>query len=102
MFQSVSAAPGDTIMTLASPFDCPQGLTFDGKYLWNVDRKSDMIYKIDPEDGSVDDSLQAPAYVPRGLAWDGERLWCVDAEEKLIFAVNPETELVERTIYCRV
>ncbi|UCC43509.1 MAG: transglutaminase [Candidatus Zixiibacteriota bacterium] len=102
VFQSIVAAPGDTIMSFTTPFDCPQGLTFDGEYLWNVDRKSDMIYKIDPQDGSVADSLPAPAYVPRGLAWDGERLWCVDAEEQLIYAINPETRVVEKTIYCPV
>lgn len=96
------ATPGDTIKSLATPACCPQGLTFDGKYLWNIDRMSDMIYKIDPDDGRILDSLPAPGYVSRGLTWDGRRLWCVDAEEELIYAVNPVTEIVERTLYCPV
>ena len=99
---SVSAVPGDTVKSLPAPSNCPQGLAYDGEYLWNVDRKSDMIYKIDPEDGSVVDSLPAPGYVPRGLTWDGRRLWCVDADENVIYAINPTTEIVERTIYCPV
>lgn len=94
------AAPGDTLGSIATPFDCPQGLTWDGKYLWNVDRKSDQIYQIDPASGAIRDSLPTPAYVPRGLTWDGQRLWCVDGEESQIYAINPKTRIVEKTIYC--
>ncbi len=98
----ILAAPGDTVRTFPSPSSCPQGLTFDGQYLWCADRKTDMIYKVDPRDGSVRDSFPTPGYVPRGLTWDGRRLWCVDAEEELIYAINPATQIVERTIYCPV
>jgi len=100
--QSLPAVPGDTVKSIPAPFSCPQGLTFDGKQLWNADRRSDMIYGIDPGDGSVVDSLPTPGYVPRGLTWDGQRLWCVDAEEELIYAINPTTQIVEKTIYCPV
>lgn len=100
--QSLPAVPGDTVKSIPAPFSCPQGLTFDGKLLWNADRRSDMIYGIDPGDGSVVDSLPTPGYVPRGLTWDGQRLWCVDAEEGLIYAINPTTQIVEKTIYCPV
>ncbi|HUV31868.1 MAG TPA: transglutaminase domain-containing protein [Acidobacteriota bacterium] len=96
------AAPGDTVQTFPVPLSCPQGLCFDGTYLWNADRKSDMIYKITPADGKVVDSLPAPGYIPVGLTWDGARLWCVDGGEGLIFAINPETRIVEQTIYCPI
>lgn len=99
---SLSAAPGDTVKSIAIPYTCPQGLTYDGEYLWNVDRKSDMIYKINPQAGEVVDSLPSPGYVPRGLTWDGQRLWVIDAEEGLIFGINPKTRIVEKTIYCPV
>jgi hypothetical protein len=97
-----SATPGDTITSIAAPMSCPQGLTFDGKYLWNVDRMTDMMYRIDPKGGSVIDSLTAPGFVPRGLTWDGERLWCIDVEEELLYAINPKTEIMEKAIYCPV
>jgi len=99
---SAIAVPGDTVKSFSAPYDCPQGLTFDGKYLWNVDRKSDMIYQIEPSDGLIVDSIPAPGYVPRGLAWDGKWLWCIDDEEGLIYAIDPKTEIVEKTIYCTV
>ncbi|HUU44188.1 MAG TPA: transglutaminase domain-containing protein [Acidobacteriota bacterium] len=94
------AAPGDTVKSVPSPFACPQGLTYDGSHLWCVDRRTDMIYRIDPADGAVTDSLPSPGYVPRGLTWDGRRLWCVDADEELIYAINPRTRIVEQTIDC--
>jgi hypothetical protein len=100
--QPLLAVPGDTVKSLPSPQSCSQGLTFDGEYLWNVDRLTDMIYRIDPKDGAISDSIPAPGYVPRGLTWDGRLLWCVDAEDELIHAINPKTEIVEKTIYCPV
>ena len=100
--QAVGAVPGDTVKSIAAPHSCPQGMAYDGKYLWVVDRHSDMIYKVDPSNGKTVDSLPAPGYVPRGLAWDGARLWCVDAEAGSIYAINPETEIVEQTIGCPV
>lgn len=99
---TVTATPGDTLRSITSPFYCPQGLTFDGTYLWNIDRRTDQIYKIQVSDGAVVDSIPAPGYVPRGLAWDGSLLWCADAEEQLIYGINPATRIVERTIYCPV
>ncbi len=100
--QSVQPAPGDTVKSFPTPSCCPQGLAFDGKFLWSVDRMTDMIYKIDPGSGSIVGSLPAPGYVPLGLTWDGQRLWCVDADEGLIYAINPTTKIVEKTIYCPV
>ncbi|MBN1212594.1 MAG: transglutaminase [candidate division Zixibacteria bacterium] len=108
IFTLVGSAPvllavtGDTVSSIPCPYNYPQGLSFDGEYLWNVDRKTDMIYKIDPADGKLLDSLKAPGYNPRGLAWDGQKLWLVDAEENLIFGINPKTRITENTIYCPV
>jgi hypothetical protein len=96
------AAPGDTLESFATPYMCPQGLAFDGTHLWNIDRKSDMIYRINITDGTVSDSIPSPAYIPRGLTWDGKRLWTVDAGEELIFAVNPDNDVVEVTLGCPV
>ncbi len=100
--QLALAFTGDTLKSIPAPHGCPQGLAFDGEYLWSADRKSDLIYCVNPESGSVIDSLKTPGYVPRGLAWDGQRLWCVDAQEELIYAIDPATKIVERTIYCPV
>ena len=96
------AVPGDTVTSIPAPFRCPQGLAFDGAHLWISDRSTDLIYQVDPGDGSISDSLSAPGYVPRGLAWDGKWLWCADAAEQQIYAIDPSTRIVERTIFCPV
>ncbi len=98
--QSAAAVPGDTLQSFPSPSHWPQGLTFDGQHLWNVDRRTDMLYCVDPNNGARLDSIPAPAYAIRGMTWDGTRLWCVDAEEESLYAINPDTRLVEKTIYC--
>ncbi|MEA3297745.1 MAG: transglutaminase domain-containing protein [candidate division Zixibacteria bacterium] len=94
------AVTGDTIRSIPSPSVCPQGLAYGDNHIWNVDRKTDMIYKINPINGTAVDSFQAPGYFPRGLAWDGGNLWCVDAEEQQIYSINPQTRIVERAIFC--
>lgn len=103
VFGSASlAAPGDTVLTIPSPADCPHGLTFDGTHLWNVDRKSDQIYRVDPASGEKTDSIPSPGYTPLGLTWDGKLLWCIDKEEQAIYGIDPVSRIVERTLYCPV
>jgi len=98
----LTAAPGDTLKTIATPGHHPQGLTFDGKNLWCADRNTDYIYKIDPADGIIRDSIKTPGYMPVGLTFDGKLLWCVDGASELIYAINPDNQIVEKTIWCPV
>ncbi len=44
------------------------GLAFHEGYLWVSDRKSDMIYKVEPERGDVVDMMPSPSPFPAGLA----------------------------------
>jgi transglutaminase-like putative cysteine protease len=98
---SLFAVTGDVEKSFASPGFCPTGLTFDGKYLWNCDRKTDMIYKIDPGDGKVLDSIPSPGYRPLGLTWDGKYLWNLDASEEtyFIYQIDPKTGLAVKTLW---
>jgi transglutaminase-like putative cysteine protease len=96
----VLAVTGDVEKSFVSPGSCPTGLTFDGKYLWNCDRKTDMIYKIDTADGKVVDSLSSPGYRPIGLTWDGKYLWNVDVEETaFIYQIDPKTGVALKTLW---
>jgi len=98
---SLFAVTGDVEKSFASPGFCPTGLTFDGKYLWNCDRKTDMIYKIDPKEGKAIDSLPTPGYRPVGLTWDGKYLWNLDASEEtyFIYQIDPNTGLAVKTLW---
>jgi len=101
LVSSAFAVTGDVEKSFSSPGFCPTGLTFDGKYLWNCDRKTDMIYKIDPKEGKAIDSLPTPGYRPVGLTWDGKFLWNVDAseEEYFIYQIDPKTGVVVKTLW---
>ncbi len=92
--------PGDVIMRMNLPGLHPQGLAFDGRHIWCADRLSDQIYKLDPDNGAIIDSLPAPGYHPVGLTWDGSHLWCVDGGEERIYAIDPKTGIAEKTIWC--
>ena len=56
------------IRSYYAPGSYTTGLTFDGRNIWLADRKTDLIYCIDPSDGKVVRSIKAPAYWPTGLA----------------------------------
>lgn len=92
------AAAGDVVAQFATPGTCPTGLTYDGKYLWLADRKSDLMYKIDPADGRVIEEYQAPCYYVAGLTAAAECIWVLDAEDNVAYCWNPGTGICEKTI----
>jgi len=95
----IFAYTGEVDTFFNTPGPCPTGLTFCGKYIWVADRKTDFLYAIRPEDGTIHKSIPAPGYHPAGLAWDGKYLWCLDNEENLIFKLDPQTGIALKTIY---
>lgn len=92
------ATVGDIAKTVNSPEKFPTGLTYDGKYLWVADRKSDLLYQVDPSNGKVIKTLPAPGFSPTGLAWDGAHLWCIDDKERYLYRMNPQTGEAGRII----
>ncbi len=99
--------PGEILKLFDSPGHFSTGLTFDGKYLWMADRKTDLFYKINPADGKVVSTLETPGYWPTGLAWDGNYLWNADlkggqdVEEDhngVIYKIDPESGTVLKTL----
>ena len=98
----VGAAPGEVVKQFAAPGRCPTGLTFDGKSLWLADRRSDLLYRMDPRDGRVLDSLTAPGFQIEGLTSEGGFLWVLDAESKKAFKLDPKTGIAARTIPVRL
>ncbi len=71
-----NVALGDRIV---ATFDIPgnsSGLSFDGRLLWvgGIGARSGWIWSIDPENGTIIDSLPAPAPDCIGIEWIGEQL----------------------------
>ena len=69
---------GEVIHTIPTPGPSGQGLTWDGNYLWNSDKDTDIIYKLSPVNGTVLNSFPAPGDFVEGLAWDGTYLWAAE------------------------
>jgi len=95
----LAADVGDVVKSFPAPGDHPTGLTFDGQYLWNADRKTDSLYKIDPNSGEVVGAMPAPGYQISDLCFDGQYIWCLDIEENLIYQLDPNTGVTQKTIW---
>jgi hypothetical protein len=82
----VDTTTGVAVDTIPSQGLQPQGLAWDGEYLWNVmddnDDDPEKVWKLDPATGDtlmwfwVPGAPQSDAR-PRGLTWDGGYLWLV-------------------------
>jgi sugar lactone lactonase YvrE len=78
------------IESFSAPGNDPEGLAWDGQYIWHVDSGSaydlgceeakPYIYKIDPQSGDATRMFEAPGpgCNAEDLAWDGDYLWYVD------------------------
>lgn len=76
------------VQKFPSPGPSPQGLAWDGDFLWVSDDSMRMIYKLHPVDGSIISSFNSPGSCPRGLTWDGNYLWCSDNDSVKIFKID--------------
>ena len=96
-FKGLVAAKGldyHIISAFPTPGPNPNGLAWDGAYLWVGDAATDSIYKLDPKDGSVILSFPSPTTEPRGLTWDGSRLILVDDHDVKIHFLSSSGESI--------
>ena len=80
--------PEDISFTsFASPGEGPEGLAFDGKYLWHVDIYENAIYKLDTY-ANVICTYQSFGTNPIGLTFDGTYLWLADQGTRNIYKID--------------
>jgi len=103
----LSAFPGQVIKSFDLPGQYCNGLTYDGENIWVTDRKTDLLYCIDPNTGSVIRTLQSPGYWPLALAWDGTALWNSDLKggkdisedyDGVIYRIDPADGSILQTL----
>lgn len=101
------AYTGEVLRSFAAPASHASGIAFDGKNLWLADRKTDLLYCIDPANGKVIRSIESPAYWTSALAWDGRYLWVADtyggkdeseAYIGMIYKMDPATGTILKTL----
>lgn len=72
------AATGDALKSFPSSFASPDGLMWDGAYLWATDCESTRIDKVDPATGLVVGNIDVTGVRSDELAWDGTSIWLSD------------------------
>ena len=70
---------GELVETIPSPGPQPEGLAFDGEYLWHSDIETNKIYKLDTS-GKVICSYKSPSPHTNGLTFDGTYLWAISPD----------------------
>lgn len=98
------AATGDVVLSFPSSFPSPDGLLWDGTFLWATDCSTSRIDKVDPATGAVVDSIDVTGVNSDELAWDGAAMWVSDhtdtempgmgAPPPRIYRVDPVTATV--------
>jgi hypothetical protein len=86
---------GEPISQFASPGTSPQGLAWDGTYLWNADNDTDQIYKLNTT-GTIISQFASPGTSPQGLAWDGTYLWNADNGADQIYKLNTTGTIISQ------
>jgi sugar lactone lactonase YvrE len=103
----LSAYPGEIIKSYNLPGKYSTGLACDGVNMWVADRKTDLLYCIDPATGKVIRTIQSPGYWPLALAWDGKWLWNSDLKggkdvaedyDGVIYRVDPKDGEILQTL----
>src|SRR5262245_21927179 len=86
----------EVLRTIPAPSAYLCGLTWDGTWLWHSDQDAEMIYAVDPREGTVVRRFPCQ-HVRADLAFDGTRLLQVGERPKRLVLIDPTTgEVVGR------
>jgi hypothetical protein len=90
----------DTATTFTTGFNQPSGIVFDGTHLWVVDTEADELYRVNPADGAILETLDmgtinSTIAIP---VFDGSNIWVpVSAELKVVSTSTPARLLATLT-----
>ena len=80
---------GDLDTTYFLPeWDCPEGLAFDGKFIWLAEYCENKIYKLNADDLSTVCYFDGPGSHPIGLTFDKDYLWLVDQGTQTFYKID--------------
>jgi hypothetical protein len=78
----------EVVQTLVTPISSPQGLTWDGSLLWNIDGASNAIVGLNPSNGAMVRTLASPLAGTMDAASDGADLWICSERSADVFKIN--------------
>jgi hypothetical protein len=91
---AIDPLTGDVQLRSAMPVTNLKDITSDGTWIWGVNSSPREVWRIDPADGSFDQSIIPPAGTFFAIAWDPAEgmLWLIDYITKQGLTLNPSTE----------
>ncbi len=92
-FLKVDPTDGTIIESFSGLSNAPEGIHFDGNYLWITDRLNDKIYCATKE-GDIFGVLNSPTPYPAGIYRDKDKLYLLDFQKKvlLVLDISPSLE----------
>jgi hypothetical protein len=71
-----------------SEWDCPEGLAFDGQFIWFAEYCQNKIYKLKVDDLTPVCYFDGPGLNPIGLTFDKTYLWLSDQGTKSLYKID--------------
>jgi DNA-binding beta-propeller fold protein YncE len=89
----------DTATTSGAGFNQPAGIVFDGTHLWVVDAGDNALYRVNPADGAILETLPMGAITSTAIpVFDGANIWVpVSNELKVVSTSTPARLLATLT-----
>lgn len=87
IFSKIDISDGTVIESYTGLSNAPEGIHFDGKYLWITDRLKDKIY-VSTKEGEIFGVLPSPAPYPTGILREKDVLYVLDFQEKALYLID--------------
>ena len=79
---------GKLVATHIAPGLCPEGLAFDGEFIWHTEWCDNLIYKLNTDGEIVCSYDWIEGGHPIGLTFDGTHLWLSDQSTQMIYKIS--------------
>lgn len=84
----------DIVKAFPSPVSYTSDVAFDGELLWVTGYGAYKLFGLDPEDGSVVETIDIDFVRPYGMTYSNGNLFVVNNDDKVIVQIDRETGLV--------
>ncbi len=79
------------VHSFPAPSNWPNGLAWDGAYLWHAHEREPIIYKLDPVSGNVLASIETEVHNQGDIAFHAGQLWVVSEYEHILYHIDHNT-----------
>ncbi|MEN8152487.1 MAG: hypothetical protein ABFR75_00565 [Acidobacteriota bacterium] len=91
---NVNIVNGEIIKSLKLPEGNYIHLDFHSPNLYIADRQSNSILSIDPDSGTILDTIRGPSFTIDGICFDGTSFWILELSTLKIFKIDINGDIV--------